>query len=124
MIVYLRRSGPPEAMNCPVVMCDACQTPIQGKVGGDGYGGIVIWSDNDDGSQDMATVHKGRCNRAYEAANRRSWLWEDLDTFLGFLTHNTAEPFPAERNVEYVAPAPSRWRQGRYERQGQDDDDR
>jgi hypothetical protein len=40
----------------------------------------------------------------------------DLDEFLTQLTNNTSEPFEDEPNVEYLAPAPSIWRQGRYER--------
>jgi hypothetical protein len=43
-------------------------------------------------------------------------MWRDLDEFLSQLTNNVAELFPEEKNVEYVAPEPSRWRQGRYER--------
>ncbi|WP_345608943.1 hypothetical protein [Pseudonocardia adelaidensis] len=43
-------------------------------------------------------------------------MWRDLDEFLMQLTNNTAEPFEEEPNVEYIAPAPSTWRQGRYKR--------
>lgn len=118
MLVYLTRSGPPEAMNCPVFLCDQCRQTIQGAEGGDGYGGIVIWRNRPDRTQEMFTVHKGRCDRAFEAAHPGDdiWLWEDLDVFLSQLTHNTTEPFPLEDNVEYVAPAPSTWRRGEYRR--------
>lgn len=117
MLTYVSRNGPPEAMICPVFMCDACLTPIQGKEGGDGYGGIVIWANLDDGTQVVATVHKGRCDRAYEARRPGlDWMWEDLDVSLAQLTQNTAKAFPVEDNVEYVAPRPSRWQKGRYDR--------
>lgn len=67
--------------------------------------------------QEQAHVHKGACDRAFEAANPgESWRWDDLDAFLEQLTGNTTEAFPTEPNVEYIAPAPSTWRQGRYER--------
>lgn len=117
MIVYLSRSGPPEAMNCPVFMCDHCREPIQGRKGGDGFGGIVIWRATAEDGQEMASVHKGRCDRAYESAHPgEHWSWNDLDEVIEQLAHNTDEPFPAEDNVEYVAPAPSTWRQGHYRR--------
>lgn len=119
MIVYLDRNGPPEAMHCPVFVCDACGNPIQG----DDKPGIVIWRsgphspDHRPGTQQMAHVHKGACDRAYEADHPGGhWSWNDLDEFLEHLTNNTAKPFPDEPDVEYVAPAPLTWRQGRYER--------
>jgi hypothetical protein len=126
MIVYLTRNGPPEAMLCPVFLCDHCGEPIQGKEGGSGLGGIVIWrndyrADHRPGPQEVATVHKGACDRAYEAAHASDdpgdyWSWEEFDVFLRQLTTNTTEPFPVEDNVEYVAPAPSTWRRGHYDR--------
>lgn len=113
MFCYLSRSGPPAAMNCPVVMCDQCQTPIQGRE----RPGIVIWGNQRDGRQRMATLHQGACDNTFVAAHPEDdWLSEDLDAFLEVLLHNTTHQFPAEDNVEYVAPAPSRWRQGHYRR--------
>lgn len=117
MLTFVSRNGPPEALICPVFMCDHCLTPIQGKEGGDGFGGIVIWANRDDDTQVVATTHKGRCNRAYEARYPGlMWMWEDIAVSLEQLTMNTTSAFPAEANVEYVAPRPSTWRQGRYER--------
>jgi len=117
MIVYITRNGPPEAMHCPVFLCNACGEPIQGREGGSGLGGIVIWRNHPDRTQDIATVHKGACDLAHEAAHPgESWSWEDFDVFMEQLTNNTADPFPVEDNVEYVAPAPSRWRLGHYQR--------
>lgn len=117
MLVYLNRNGPPEALNCPVFMCDQCLEPINGRKGGDGHGGIIIWRRRPDDTQEMATVHKGRCDRAYEAARPGGhWSWNDLDEMLEHLTHNTLEPFPVEDDVEYVAPKPSTWKLGEYRR--------
>ncbi len=113
MLAYVNRNGPPEALACPVLLCDQCSTPIQGDFPNNG---IVIWRNNPDQTQQVAHVHKGRCDRDYEDAHPGSpWLWEELQVWLEQLVRNVREPFPAERNVEYVAPAPSTWRQGRYE---------
>jgi hypothetical protein len=121
MIVYVSRNGPPEAMMCPVFLCDHCREPIQGREGGCGYGGLVIWRHDHEGTrpvrQELATVHKGPCHRAYEAAHPgERWLSEEFGVFVQQLAHNSAEPFPDEPNVEYLAPAPSQWRKGRYHR--------
>jgi hypothetical protein len=117
MLTFVSRNGPPEAMICPVFLCDECRAPIQGREGGDGFGGIVIWANRDDGTQLVATTHKGRCNRRFEARHPSlMWLWEELAVSLDQLVHNTRSPFPDEANVEYVAPAPSTWRKGRYRR--------
>jgi hypothetical protein len=129
MIAFIDRNGPPEAMHCPAFLCDHCHKPIAGK-GVEGPGGIVIWrpkgqahdADHRPGPQEVATVHKGACDRTYEATHpaangeRDRWWWMDLDELLEHLTHNIANPFVAEDNVEYVAPAPSRWRLGHYRR--------
>lgn len=115
MIVDLDRSGLPEAMHCPVFLSDHCHEPIHGKKLP--TTGIVIWRSRADGTQEMATVHKGPCDAAYEAARPGDrWMWHELDVFLGQLVNNTASPFPDEDNVEYVAPPPSTWRQGHYRR--------
>lgn len=114
MIVVLTRSGPPEAMTCPAILCDTCLTPIHDQRP---YG-LVLWRDLDDGTQQIAHVHKGRCDRTWEAKHPGPdhWMSAELGVFLDQLRGNVEEPFPAEDNVEYVAPKPSRWRQGHYRR--------
>ena len=113
MLVFVDRSGQPEAVACPVFLCDQCLAPIQGNQGGDRLGGIVLWRRHDDGSQVTATVHKGTCDRRYEATHGGAdWSWEEIDVFVGHLAQNVSEPFPHEDNVEWVAPRPSMWRQG------------
>jgi hypothetical protein len=117
MLVMLARSGPPEAQNCPALLCDQCLEPIAGRQGGGEIGGLVIFRTGADGRQELATLHKGRCNRAYEAAHPGThWSWQELTEFMRFLAMNTAEAFPLEDNVEYIAPAPSTWRLGEYRR--------
>jgi len=114
MLAYLDRNGPPAASAVPVLLCDQCLTPIQGDVPNSG---IVIWRNHPDGTQELAHVHKGPCARAIQAARPTpEWNWEELDVWLAHLVHNTKAPFENEPNVEFVAPRPSQWRQGKYER--------
>ena len=117
MIAFIARSGPPEAQNCAALLCDQCYEPIAGLQGGEGKGGLVIYRNGSDGRQEVATLHKGRCNRTYETEHPGSrWSWQEISEFMRFLAINTSEPFPLEDNVEYVAPSPSRWRLGEYRR--------
>lgn len=117
MLAFVERNGPPEALLCPVFLCDQRLAPIQGKDGGDGIGGLVQWRRRPDGTQEVATLHKGRCTRAFEAAHPgERWLWNEMPQVIDQLAFNTAEPFPVEDNVEFVAPAASTWRRGEYRR--------
>ncbi|MFF1709277.1 hypothetical protein [Streptomyces sp. NPDC058268] len=110
MIEYVPRSGPPEAMNCPTVVCDACREQVVDQ-------GNIIWlakvvrSDEATHEQSpLYAAHKGRCDRSLEAWLKKQheqhegqWilLWEELDDFLRQLSHNGANPFAADSEGTY-----------------------
>lgn len=75
-------------LTCPVFVCVAC-----GMACDKDHPGIVIWTDqySEQPSQAMAIVHKGLCDRAYEAAYGRH-MWRDLDEFLTQIANNYARP--------------------------------
>ena len=98
-------------------LCDACGAPIQARQGGDRVGGLIQWRHRPDGTQEVATLHKGRCTRAFEAAHPgEHWAWDEISEVVRQLAHNTAEPFEPEDNQEFVAPLPSTWRRGEFRR--------
>lgn len=112
MITTIVRNGPPEAMTCPAVICDHCGKPIHEQ-------GNALWlSEYSEGSDrprtTFAFTHK-HCDHLFD----RSGLWfsEELDRFLEQLVYNFSHQFRHEPNVEYIAPQPSTWRLGRYERE-------
>jgi hypothetical protein len=114
MITYIERNGPPEAMSCPAILCDQCLKPITGH-------GNVMWLPDYDGDtyQVLALAHTHKeCTAAFERTHHpdRAWCSEELDQWLAQIAHNFTHPFPAEPNVEYLAPAPSQWRLGNYQR--------
>jgi hypothetical protein len=122
-ITMIDRNGPPEGMTCPAVICDACGEPIninRQTIYESNTSGMVLWTSEPGRDQhptmsDFAYVHKGACDRKYSAG--RHLLSRELDDFMAQLAHNYAHPFTEEPGVEYVAPAPSTWRLGRYQRQ-------
>lgn len=110
MIEYVARSGPPEAMNCPAFICDACREQVVDQ-------GIVTWAttivrDGAPGPHQQSPIyvaHKGRCDRAvklwidqhYPAADGWIDLWDDLEDFVHQLTHNLANAFADDTDGTY-----------------------
>ncbi|WP_405580713.1 hypothetical protein [Streptomyces sp. NBC_01092] len=107
MIEYLGRSGPPEAMNCPALICDTCREQVVDR-------GNVIWgttagADGPRRSTPLFVAHKGRCDRAfdlwfaqaYPAADGWLQLWEEAAVFVGQLTHNLTHAFADDTDGEY-----------------------
>jgi hypothetical protein len=113
MITYIERNGPPEGMACPAVLWDWCREPITQH-------GNVLWRPEwPDGVYTitaLAFTHK-HCNRDFEDAHPGSWSSGELRVFLQQLANNVERGFRREHNVEYIAPAPSRCRLGRYRRE-------
>jgi hypothetical protein len=111
-ITMIDRNGPPAALICPAVICDACGRPINAV----GPAGLVEWNVvHEDDSRPLVTevsyVHKGRCDRSWNA--RKPHLYSrDLREYMAQLAANFAHPFVHETGVEYIAPAPSNWRLG------------
>ncbi|MEV5611493.1 hypothetical protein [Streptomyces sp. NPDC052225] len=109
MIEYIARSGPPEAMNCPAFVCDACRKQVVGE-------GIVTWATTiGDGTpgphrqSPLYVAHKGDCGRKVEAMVNAGYplsegwvdLWEDIPDFLKHLTHNATDAFADDPDGEY-----------------------
>ena len=118
-IVSVPRNGPPEAMSCPVMLCDGCGDRIH--QGGTEFeapdrarrpGMAVTWSryvgHDTDGpahtrleSSPMFFIHKGQCDRAFRAYGEQfypledGWtqLWDDIEGVMQQLAHNMTHPF-------------------------------
>lgn len=121
-IRMIARNGPPEAMICPAILCSVCLEPVTAK------NGAAYWFsygyEQDSGraiESEVEFAHKGRCFSVADHRNEygeRALLMDlDLNFFLKQLVNNFKRGFREEENVEYVAPVPSRWRIGNYERQ-------
>ncbi|MEV7519409.1 hypothetical protein [Streptomyces sp. NPDC091371] len=108
MIEYVARSGPPEAMNCPAFICDACRQQVVGA-------GIVTWATTianrgrTHSQSPLYVAHKGECGRkveamlhaAYPASDGWMDLWDDIGVFLKQLTHNATSAFTDDADGEY-----------------------
>lgn len=109
MIEYVPRSGPPEAMNCPAVVCDTCRKQVVGS-------GNIVWAykvvhDTDEVRQQspLYAAHKGRCDQALDAWLKKQYsiadhwilLWEELDAFMEQLAHNAMNAFADDEEGEY-----------------------
>ncbi|MFB6550157.1 hypothetical protein [Streptomyces sp. NPDC056405] len=109
MIEYVARSGPPEAMNCPAFICDACRQQVVSA-------GIVTWATTiGDGRRQthsqspLYVAHKGECGRKVEAMLHAGYpasdgwmdLWDDIGDFLKQLTHNVTNGFADDSDGEY-----------------------
>lgn len=134
MARMVSRSGPPEAMICPFVLCTACGEPVHvsdADVSWDQQGHVVWWCRLNPQQQiGPVAVHKGRCDEAVRKYGEQRWrledgwcqLWDELDCFLRQLAYNAQHPLGSDlRNdpeypagAEYVAPLPSNWRSGHY----------
>ncbi|MFE2850609.1 hypothetical protein ACFXJO_05675 [Streptomyces lavendulae] len=107
MIEYVPRSGPPEAMHCPTIICDTCRTQVHGA-------GNIVWmvksylADGPRQQSPLYAAHKGPCDRALEAWLKTQypegdWLlnWEELGDFLRQLAHNAEHAFADDTKGEY-----------------------
>lgn len=109
MIEYVARSGPPEAMNCPAFICDACRKQVVGE-------GIVTWCSTigrDAGDthrqSPIYVAHKGLCGRKVEAMLKAGyppadgWIdyWDDIADFVRQLANNATEAFADDPDGEY-----------------------
>lgn len=109
MIEYVARSGPPEAMNCPAFICDACRKQVVGQ-------GIVTWASTigsgRSGSHSQSPLyvaHKGECGRKVEAMLHAAYpaddgwidLWDDIADFLKHLSHNSTNDFADDHGGKY-----------------------
>jgi hypothetical protein len=129
MITFVSRNGPPEALLCPAILCDVCGEPIYaGKLDdekGTGFDGEPVngWALQCHGESeaiaDVHFVHGGDCDQAMNKNCSRDDRYHasvGLDVFLRQLVCNFEHPFEPDANQEFVAPPPSTWRVGRYER--------
>jgi hypothetical protein len=132
-LVMVHRNGPPAALLCPVWLCDACDRPIQDiHMAMMAYAEEIFYEDGVWGDfirdehghvwqSPVYVAHKRRCLDVIEEAIAprekpgRCFFTEELTVAMEQLATNTSRPFPDERNVEWVAPSPSRWRRGKYE---------
>lgn len=109
MIEYISRSGPPEAMNCPAFICDACRKQVVGE-------GIVTWCstigrDAGDAHRQspVYVAHKGLCGWKVEAMLEAGyppadgWIdyWDDIADFVRQLANNATEAFADDPDGEY-----------------------
>lgn len=118
-IAFVARNGPPEAMRCPMLLCDACGGRIQSGDGKrdpeaqrleDRPGISVSWARYVDGdrpapdrleSSPTFFVHKGRCDRAFQKYVEQfyrlddGWTngWDDVANVFAQLSHNMTHPF-------------------------------
>jgi hypothetical protein len=107
MIEVVPYSGPPEAMNCPAIICDACRRQVVGK-------GNIVWAykvvHNDDELRQQSPVfaaHKGSCDRGLDLWLKKQYgsgwiiMWEELGTYLRQLAYNAEHAFEDDKNGEY-----------------------
>lgn len=107
LIEYIGRSGPPEAMNCPALICDTCRKQVVGS-------GNVIWgstagSDGPRRSTPLYVAHKGRCDHAFEKWFAEAYpladgwmpLWEEAAVFMRQLAYNLTNAFADDTEGTY-----------------------
>ena len=107
MIEIVPRSGPPEAMNCPAVVCDTCRKQVVDK-------GNIVWAyksvygtDEVRQQSPIYAAHKGACDRALDLWLKKQYgegwliLWEELGTFMRQLAHNAVNDFADDKKGEY-----------------------
>ncbi|MGW3635644.1 hypothetical protein ACWD7F_36950 [Streptomyces sp. NPDC005122] len=95
MIEYVPYSGEPEAMNCPVVICDTCRKQIVGE-------GLAVWriklrvKGEPRQQTPLYTTHKRECEQALhrrldgQYSLDENWIdfSEEIDVFLKQLSKN------------------------------------
>jgi hypothetical protein len=109
MIEYIPRSGPPEAMILPAVICDTCRRQVAGS-------GNIVWAtkvmhDPSETRQQspLFAAHKGSCDQALDAWLTEQyrledhWIlsWEELETFIRHLSANSKKDFSEDPQGEY-----------------------
>lgn len=128
-LVMVSRSGPPMAMHCPAVVCDACGILIQSDAE-DVNSGNVIWAERR-GEHDryqttpLYFVHK-RCDHVFNEVMKEEvypWLapwryfWQPLNQFLKQASYNVSNRFgedpediaAEDSGAEVVYKIPSVW---------------
>lgn len=107
MIEIVPRNGPPEAMNCPALICDACRKQVVG-------GGNILWVrryvDDKPESSPLMAAHKGQCDQAVEAWLQEHYptidgwcpLWEEAADFVRYLANNLAHSFAEDSDGAYL----------------------
>lgn len=107
MIEYISRSGPPEAMNCPALVCDACRQQITAK--GNVIWGCTLGADGPRRRTPLYVAHKGRCNHLFDRWFTKAYpyddgwvqLWEEAPDFIRQLAHNLTHAFADDPDGEY-----------------------
>jgi hypothetical protein len=107
VIEYIGRSGPPEAMNCPALICDACRQQITSK--GNVVWGTTVGAPGPLRGTPVYTTHKGRCDRlfdlwfakTYQADDGWMQRWEEAHDFMRQLAHNLTNAFADDTDGEY-----------------------
>lgn len=109
MIEYIPRSGPPEAMVLPTVICDTCRRQVFDT-------GNIIWATrvmhDPTEPREQSPIfasHKGACDAALEAwlqdqyRIEDNWItsWEELETFVTHLAANSKKDFSEDTKGEY-----------------------
>ena len=133
------RSGPPAAMNCPFFLCAVCGAPVYSVPSpGHDLPGYVLWwlhyDEGDDREHQLGpfTVHQEPCMVELERhvatladpRFRYGPYSQELGEVVTQLAYNAGHPLGTDRpgdpeypdKAEYVAPYPSRWRAGHFER--------
>jgi hypothetical protein len=99
LIEYIGRSGEPEAMNVPALICDGCREQVTD------HGNIywsVRWRDGHRESSPLLVSHKHPCYRVVEAIVRNDYpldagwsgpLSSEAEDFLRHLENNFRRPF-------------------------------
>lgn len=102
MIEIIARSGEPEAMNCPALICDACRKQVTDS-------GNIIWGTTIGVEPRLSTplfvAHKGRCDQAVQQGlttdypgDEWVWLWEEAGKLLVDLAGNFKRRFEGDAN--------------------------
>lgn len=107
MIEYIGRSGPPEAMNCPALICDSCRKQVVER--GNVIWGTTVGADGPRRSTPLYVAHKGRCDRAFDLWFAQAYptddgwiqLWEEAETFMRQLAYNLTHAFADDPDGEY-----------------------
>lgn len=101
MIEYIGVSGPPDALICPIFVCDTCREQVIKR-------GNIVWGSTAGApgarrGTPIYVTHKGRCDaafglwfaQAYPDADGWMQLSQELDIFARQLAENATKPLPA-----------------------------
>lgn len=105
MIEMVSRSGEPEAMLCPALVCDTCRQQVVGR-------GNIVWAMRHEPrwqSSPLFVSHKGRCDLVVEAGLQSQYPisdgWLDFsaeaDQFMRHLAHNADHSFADDPDGTY-----------------------